>query len=63
MQLNITDLGIALGSAVSIAMDKRVDNRILYTAGQAILDFETFGRRSEGSLCYSFVFKLEEYLF
>lgn len=29
------DLGIALGSAVSIAADNRVDNRILFSAGQA----------------------------
>lgn len=35
---NTTDLGIAVGSAVSVAMDMRVDNRIFYTAGQAILD-------------------------
>jgi uncharacterized ferredoxin-like protein len=31
------DLGIALGSAVSIAADGRVDNRIFYTAGKAVL--------------------------
>ncbi len=30
---NTGDLGIAIGSAVSIAMDNRVDNRILYSAG------------------------------
>lgn len=34
---NTGDLGIAIGSAVSVAMDHRVDNRILYSAGyQAI---------------------------
>jgi uncharacterized ferredoxin-like protein len=43
--LNTTDLGIALGSAVSVAMDKRVDNRILYTAGQAILDLKLLGEK------------------
>lgn len=37
---NTVDLGIALGSAVSVAMDHRVDNRIFYTAGQAILDLK-----------------------
>jgi uncharacterized ferredoxin-like protein len=29
------DLGIALGSAVSLAADLRIDNRILFTAGKA----------------------------
>ncbi len=33
---NTTDLGIAIGSAVSIAMDARVDNRIMYTVGMAV---------------------------
>ncbi len=32
---NTGDLGIAIGSAVSIAMDHRVDNRIMYTVGMA----------------------------
>lgn len=32
---NMIDLGIALGSAVSIAADDRVDNRIMYTIGKA----------------------------
>jgi uncharacterized ferredoxin-like protein len=32
---NMIDLGIALGSAVSIAADSRVDNRIMYSAGKA----------------------------
>ena len=32
---NLTDLGIAVGSAVSIAADLRVDNRVMYTIGQA----------------------------
>ena len=32
---NTGDLGIAIGSAVSIAMDNRVDNRIMYTIGYA----------------------------
>lgn len=32
---NTGDLGIALGSAVSIAMDCRVDNRVMYTVGIA----------------------------
>ncbi len=32
---NTGDLGIAIGSAVSVAMDARIDNRIMYTAGMA----------------------------
>ena len=32
---NTGDLGIAIGSAVSVAMDHRVDNRIMYTIGLA----------------------------
>ena len=32
------DLGIALGSAAALAADFRVDNRILYTAGMAVLN-------------------------
>ncbi|MHB1315075.1 MAG: ferredoxin domain-containing protein [Christensenellales bacterium] len=31
------DLGIALGSAVGVAADERIDNRIFYTAGKAVL--------------------------
>jgi len=32
---NLIDLGIALGSAVSVAADDRVDNRIMYSVGKA----------------------------
>jgi len=39
---NPGDLGIALGSAVSVAMDNRIDNRILYSAGQAALHIGIF---------------------
>ena len=35
---NTGDLGIAMGSAVSVAMDCRVDNRVMYTVGQALLE-------------------------
>lgn len=31
------DLGIALGSAVSVAADNRIDNRIMFSAGQAAI--------------------------
>lgn len=34
---NTTDIGIAIGSAVSVAMEQRVDNRIMYTVGYAAL--------------------------
>ncbi len=39
---NTGDLGIAIGSAVSVAMDNRVDNRIMYTVGQAVLELGLF---------------------
>jgi uncharacterized ferredoxin-like protein len=39
---NTGDLGIAVGSAVSVAMDRRVDNRIMYTIGQAALELKLF---------------------
>ena len=40
---NTGDLGIAIGSAASVAMDNRVDNRIMYTAGQALIDLKWLG--------------------
>ncbi len=39
---NTGDLGIAIGSAVSVAMDHRIDNRIMYTLGQAVLELGLF---------------------
>ncbi len=39
---NTGDLGIAIGSAVSLAADRRVDNRIMYTVGQAVLEMMLF---------------------
>ena len=36
------DLGIALGSAAALAADSRVDSRVLYTAGKAILSMGLF---------------------
>jgi uncharacterized ferredoxin-like protein len=39
---NTGDLGIAIGSAVSIAMNKRVDNRIMYTVGIAVKELKIF---------------------
>jgi uncharacterized ferredoxin-like protein len=40
---NTGDLGIALGSAVSVAANCRVDNRIFFTAGRAALNLQTLG--------------------
>lgn len=31
---NVTDLGIAVGSAVSVAANHRIDNRVMYSAGR-----------------------------
>ncbi len=36
----INDLGIALGSAASVAADHRVDNRMMYSAGVAAMELE-----------------------
>ena len=40
---NSGDLGIAMGSALSIAADNRIDNRVMYSAGQAIMDLGWMG--------------------
>ena len=40
---NTGDLGIALGSAVSVAADHRVDTRILFSAGKAALNLKLLG--------------------
>lgn len=40
---NITDLGIAIGSAVSVAADNRIDNRVLFSGGKAALRMKCFG--------------------
>ena len=39
---NVVDLGIAIGSAVSIAADNRIDNRIFFSAGKAALSLGYF---------------------
>ncbi len=41
---NTGDLGIAIGSAVSVAMDSRVDNRIMYTIGVAAQKMGLLGK-------------------
>jgi len=40
---NTGDLGIAIGSAVSVAMDHRLDNRIMYSIGKAAIDLRLLG--------------------
>jgi uncharacterized ferredoxin-like protein len=40
---NSGDLGIAVGSAVSVAMDARVDNRIMYSVGIVVRDMGLMG--------------------
>lgn len=41
---NTGDLGIAIGSAVSVAMDARIDNRIMYTIGVAAKQMGILGK-------------------
>lgn len=40
---NTNDLGIAIGSAVSVAMDHRIDNRVMYTVGMAVRELNLLG--------------------
>ena len=40
---NSGDLGIAIGSAVSVAANHRVDNRIMYTIGSAAVELGLLG--------------------
>ncbi len=39
---NTGDLGLAVGSAVSVCTDHRADNRIMYTIGQAAMELGLF---------------------
>ncbi len=41
---NTGDLGIAIGSAASVAMDARIDNRIMYTIGVAAQKMGLLGK-------------------
>lgn len=41
---NSNDLGIAIGSASSIASDNRVDNRVMFSAGMAAKELGFFGK-------------------
>ena len=40
--LSVNDIGIAVGSAAATAMDHRMDNRVLFTAGMAALRLKLF---------------------
>lgn len=48
--LNTGDLGIALGAAVSVALEHRVDNRIMYTVGKAVCSLKILGE--DIKICY-----------
>jgi uncharacterized ferredoxin-like protein len=41
----VDDLGIAVGSAAAVAMDHRIDNRILFTAGKGALQNKCFSEK------------------
>lgn len=47
---NITDLGIAVGSAVSVAADNRIDNRVLFSAGKGAARMGLFS--DDVRVCY-----------
>lgn len=36
------DLGIAIGSAVAVAADNRIDNRVMFSAGKAAMELNIF---------------------
>ncbi|HHU63572.1 MAG TPA: ferredoxin [Clostridiales bacterium] len=40
---NTGDLGIAIGSAVSVAADARVDNRVMFSVGKAVKEMKLLG--------------------
>lgn len=46
---DLVDLGIAIGSAVSIAADDRVDNRIMFSAGRAALNLGLLGDEAKAA--------------
>ena len=48
--MNLTDLGIAIGSAVSIAADCRVDNRVMFSAGIAARNLKLLS--GDVKICY-----------
>ncbi len=44
---NTGDLGIAMGSAVSVAMDSRIDNRVMFSIGMAVRDMKLLGEEAK----------------
>ena len=48
--ITVSDLGIAVGSAVSVAADHRIDNRVMYTAGRAALKLGLM--TDDTAICY-----------
>jgi uncharacterized ferredoxin-like protein len=40
---NTNDLGIAIGSAVSVASQHKVDNRVMYSVGRVAVEMKLFG--------------------
>ena len=40
---NTGDLGIAIGSAVTVAADHHIDNRVMYSIGKAAIDMKLLG--------------------
>jgi len=48
--MSANDLGIAVGSAAATAMDHRIDNRVLFTAGMAALKLKLFS--SDVKMCF-----------
>ena len=48
--ITVSDLGIAVGSAVSLAADMRIDNRVMYTAGRAALKLGLM--TDDTAICY-----------
>lgn len=47
---NLSDLGIAVGSAVSLAADNRVDNRVMYSAGRGAAELDMMPEKVR--ICY-----------
>jgi uncharacterized ferredoxin-like protein len=47
---DLIDLGIALGSAVSVAANHRVDNRIMYTVGYTAIKYKLLGEKVKVAL-------------
>jgi|YNPMSStandDraft_1061717.scaffolds.fasta_scaffold00130_14 uncharacterized ferredoxin-like protein len=47
---NLTDLGISVGSAVSLAADYRIDNRIMFSVGKAAIELNFFSSNVKAAL-------------